>query len=194
MTSREKILAATLQNQPELVSMPEVVFSSLSTFEDVVSSFETMLTRIGGDVVRFSDQETLLSYILNEAKKENAIDLVNTSTGKKDAIREAKPYDLRDVSKAYVLGVVGVAENGAIWVDERAMCNRILPFICEHLVIVLRSDRIVPTMHHAYSNINLTETGFGAFIAGPSKTADIEQSLVIGAHGPRRLTVLLQQV
>jgi L-lactate dehydrogenase complex protein LldG len=41
---------------------------------------------------------------------------------------------------------------------------------------------IVPTMHEAYRQINIAEEGWGAFIAGPSKTADIEQSLVIGAH------------
>jgi L-lactate dehydrogenase complex protein LldG len=43
----------------------------------------------------------------------------------------------------------------------------------------------------AYTRIDLNTTGFGVFIAGPSKTADIEQSLVIGAHGPVKSTVII---
>jgi L-lactate dehydrogenase complex protein LldG len=46
-------------------------------------------------------------------------------------------------------------------------------------------------MHEAYSKIGEQQYGFGVFIAGPSKTADIEQSLVLGAHGPRSMTVFL---
>ena len=76
-------------------------------------------------------------------------------------------------------------------VEETAMGNRILPFITQELVLVLREEELVSTMHEAYQRIRINQEGFGVFIAGPSKTADIEQSLVIGAHGPVALTVLI---
>lgn len=71
------------------------------------------------------------------------------------------------------------------------MGERILPFVCQHLAIVLDSKDLVGNMHEAYGKIKPGSIGFGVFIAGPSKTADIEQSLVIGAHGPRSLTIFL---
>ena len=84
-----------------------------------------------------------------------------------------------------------VLENGAMWISEKQMSNRLLPFICQHLVIVLSPETIVNTMHEAYQQIDAAANGFGVFIAGPSKTADIEQNLVIGAHGARSLRVYL---
>ncbi len=95
------------------------------------------------------------------------------------------------VEKAFIRGSIGVAENGSIWLYESQMVNRLLPFICQHLVLVIEKKNIVATMHQAYQQIDAGKEGFGVFIAGPSKTADIEQSLVIGAHGARSLTVYL---
>jgi L-lactate dehydrogenase complex protein LldG len=100
-------------------------------------------------------------------------------------------HQLADLDVAIISGQFGVAENAAIWLEERDMGLRALPFITEHLVIVLEIDQLVSNMHEAYERIGKRASGFGLFIAGPSKTADIEQSLVIGAHGAKSLRVVL---
>jgi len=87
-------------------------------------------------------------------------------------------------------GAFGVAENGAVWLEDKDLPHRIIPFITQHLILKLDAADFVPTMREAYSRIRLHETGFGVFISGPSKTADIEQSLVYGAHGAVKVTVL----
>ena len=101
-------------------------------------------------------------------------------------------HQLADLDVAIISGQFGVAENAAIWLEERDMGLRALPFITEHLVIVLEKDQLVSNMHEAYERIGKGASGFGLFIAGPSKTADIEQSLVIGAHGAKSLRVVLK--
>jgi L-lactate dehydrogenase complex protein LldG len=97
---------------------------------------------------------------------------------------------LSEVEVLEVDGEFGVAENGAIWLTEEALPHRVAPFICQHLVINVK--KIVPNMHAAYEELKKPSSSFGLFLAGPSKTADIEQSLVIGAHGARSLTVVIR--
>ena len=57
--------------------------------------------------------------------------------------------------------------------------------------MVVPVAELVHNTYEAYQRISFAGPSFGVFISGPSKTADIEQSLVIGAHGPRSLTVFL---
>lgn len=98
---------------------------------------------------------------------------------------------LSDVDVLLIEGQLGVAENGAIWISEDQLPHRVAPFICQHLVIQIAKKDLVVNMHAAYQQLGGNKSGFGLFLAGPSKTADIEQSLVIGAHGARSLAVLI---
>jgi L-lactate dehydrogenase complex protein LldG len=100
-------------------------------------------------------------------------------------------HSLEDVDLAVILSPLAVSENGSIWLTDYHVPQRVLPFICQHLAVIIHKENLVSSMHEAYNKIGSADYGFGVFIAGPSKTADIEQSLVLGAHGPKSMTVFL---
>ena len=91
---------------------------------------------------------------------------------------------------AVIKGEIGVAENGAIWIPQEVK-YKALYFISERLVILIDRNKIVNTMYDAYRELDGQDYKFGTFISGPSKTADIEQALVMGAHGAREVLVIL---
>ena len=91
-------------------------------------------------------------------------------------------------------GQFGVAENGAVWISGSSVESRRELFIHERLVILLDKEAIVNNMHEAYARTGETPDGYGIFISGPSKTADIEQALVFGAHGPREVIIVVKDI
>lgn len=186
MSSREKILASVKAHKPSLIDLPTIpVFEGDGSIE----KFKTVLTGIGGHTVEVNSKTDCQEVINTHYSdlKNVASQLVRASV----SIDTNTPKDiLEQVDLAVIEGVVGVAENGAIWVPEINMINRALPFITQHLVLVLNKANIVANMHEAYKKLD-TIGNYGAFIAGPSKTADIEQALVIGAHGARSMMVIL---
>ena len=103
---------------------------------------------------------------------------------------DGAPHALASLDLFVCRAVLGVAENGAVWLPESHLGARAAPFLAPHVAVVLSRSAVVATMHDAYRQLDAAE-GFGVFVAGPSKTADIEQSLVVGAHGPLSLTVFL---
>jgi len=191
MSSREKILAAVHANQPDVSPLPELHFSIGE--ENHVDRFKTVLAGIGGHVVEVANWNQISEFItLNFSESKRIVNTIPelTAVGGSKAL-ENDPHLLEDVDLAILHGHFGVAENGAIWITEDRMGDRALPFITQHLAFVIDKKEIVPNLHEAYSRLETSTHQFGTFIAGPSKTADIEQSLVLGAHGPKSLLVFL---
>jgi L-lactate dehydrogenase complex protein LldG len=190
MSAREKTLNAIGTNKPTFVDLPVVDLQQVTNYDDLLAKFTATLQSIGGQVLELADINQLQLLINEELATGHTV--LNAINGGNDDLNNAQDaITLEPVYKAFIKASIGVAENGAVWIKESQMINRLLPFICQHLVVVLEKDKIVSTMHHAYQQLNMFEEGFGVFIAGPSKTADIEQSLVIGAHGARSMTVYI---
>ncbi|MEX2233875.1 MAG: LUD domain-containing protein [Cyclobacteriaceae bacterium] len=192
MTSREKILAEVLKNQPSLIPLPDI-----SNFkgpgQDNVQQYMDTFIGIGGNVFTVDDIDSI--KILIKEQFDTSKRIITTLPVLSDSLElysaTADPHTFEDVELAVIKAHLAVAENGAVWLTESIMGQRIIPFICQHLAVLVDASTIVPTMHEAYAKIGEGDYGFGVFIGGPSKTADIEQALVMGAHGPISMTVFI---
>jgi len=195
MSSREQILTNIKKNQPPLTPLPEMAQITTSGLpDDRVTKFTNVLQAIGGQVVPVDSWDAIAAYVSTQfPPPARMINLVQElSTHHPVAVLEKDPHQLESVTLALLKGHFAVAENGAVWMTESRLGDRALPFICEHLALIVHADSIVSTMHDAYERIAAAAPyEFGTFIAGPSKTADIEQSLVLGAHGAKTLTLFL---
>ncbi|MDH7460169.1 LUD domain-containing protein [Chitinophagaceae bacterium 26-R-25] len=195
MNSRDKILSAIAANQPEKTALPDIS-GFKGAEEDLQSKYATVLTTIGGKIYFVKDENEIAAAVatqFSQAKRiVNLVDNLHIENAE-TVISDPEIHNLKNVDLAIIKAKFAVAENGAVWITEKDVQPRVLPFICEHLAVVINDGIIFSTMHEAYQKIaTLEEYGYGSFIAGPSKTADIEQSLVIGAHGPRSMSVFVK--
>jgi L-lactate dehydrogenase complex protein LldG len=194
MTTREKILQAVLQNQPPTTPLPDIsVFRGDSN--RTVQQYMNVFNSIGGNSFFVADlAEVKLSIHENfDTTKRIVSTLPELSDTFELISTSVDPHSYSDVELAIIRAHFSVAENGAVWLTEEMMGQRIIPYICQHLAVIVSAESIVPTLHEAYEKIGAGNYGFGGFIGGPSKTADIEQALVLGAHGPLSMTVFILQ-
>ena len=195
MNSRALILQKVKQNQPsEISELPNLTFLGLDTF-DIIEKYKTVLKSIGGDFVEVGNYDAIIDFVKNNY---NLTKRTITTVPELTEIADLDwfnddPHTLEDVELTIVKAHFGVAENSALWVTDAVMGQRVATFIPQYLAIIVNRKDILATMHQAYERIGNQEYCFGTFIAGPSKTADIEQSLVIGAHGARGLMVFIME-
>ena len=192
MSTREKILEAVLKNQPPTSALPDIsVFKGANI--DLVQKYMDIFKSIGGSAFLVDDFAAVKSLIAEnfDTVKRIVTTLPELSDHFESISAAADPHSYENIELAIIKSHFSVAENGAVWLTEEVMGQRIIPYICQHLAVIVNAENIVPSLHEAYEKIGAGEYGFGAFIGGPSKTADIEQALVLGAHGPLTMTVFI---
>jgi Uncharacterized conserved protein len=189
---KEDLFEKLRKNTKAQFDMPDMNIQGI-TYEDTVAQFIKMTETVGGKVLEVRKTDDLNQIIRNlypEARVfASNLPFINIAQKNPDTVSAADELNGTDVG--IVQGTVGVAENACVWIPQ-TMREKAVCFISEYLVIVLDRQNIVDNMHQAYSRIKMDPAyNFGTFISGPSKTADIEQALVMGAQAARGVTVLI---
>lgn len=191
--NRLNILRNIKINKPALRKLPNVNLEKFRTNRDLEEEFIKNAEAVGSKVHKVANHERIKSDIrdLFPDVKEIISNARNIDISSVDPEKITSSKDLEKLDLAIIEGQFGVAENGAVWISDKNFSHRSIPFIPSHLIMVLDSKNIVENMHDAFFNLRDFNDGYGVFISGPSKTADIEQSLVIGAQAALSHTIFL---
>ncbi|HAN98623.1 MAG TPA: hypothetical protein DCQ98_14835 [Planctomycetaceae bacterium] len=169
--------------------LPETI-----VFDDPRAKFAEMLRLVGGTPLDVADRDAARAMLAELPVVRQAKQIVSyvpdLVPGTPELDTADDPHALAGADLAVCPAEFWVAENGAVWVTDRQIGQRVSLFLAQHLILIVPGSQWAMQMHDAYRRIGSIDRPFGGFISGPSKTADIEQSLVIGAHGARSLHVV----
>ncbi len=194
MANKDDILKKYRANVREKFDMPDLSDIKAITYPNPLVQFAKMSEMVGGQVIEVDpgrDVNVLIRELFPDAKEiASNLPEITIATRNPDTVGRAR--DLNGTDVGIIRGKFGVAENACIWIPQ-TMKEKAVMFISENLVILLPKSQIVNNMHEAYKRIEFDKEydGYGTFISGPSKTADIAQVLVMGAQAARSATILL---
>ena len=192
MASKEDILKKYRSNIREQFDMPDLSDIQAVTYPNPLLQFMNMTKSVGGNAIEVEagrDVNELICELFPDAK-EIASNLPEITIATRNPDEVGRARDLNGTDVGIIRGSFGVAENACVWIPQ-TMKEKAVCFISENLIILLPKSQIVNNMHEAYRRIEFNDYGYGTFISGPSKTADIAQVLVMGAQAARSATVLL---
>lgn len=192
MSKKEDILSRYRANIKQQFDMPSLDDIKGITYPDPLVQFISMTQNVGGKVVELEEGQDINEIVreLYPDAKEIASNLPEITIATRNPDTIGSPQALNNTDVGVIRGVFGVAENACVWIPQQ-MVEKAVCFISENLVILLKKSEIVNNMHEAYKRIEFNDYGYGTFISGPSKTADIAQVLVMGAQAARSATVVL---
>ena len=194
MSNKDDILKKYRANVREKYDMPDLSDIKAIQYPDPLVQFIKMTESVGGHVIEVKEGQDINELVkeMYPDAKEIASNLPEVTIATRNPDTVGRDRDLNGTDVGIIRGLFGVAENACVWIPQ-TMKEKAVCFISENLVILLPKSQIVHNMHEAYKRIKFDETydGYGTFISGPSKTADIAQVLVMGAQAARSATILL---
>ncbi|MBD5355607.1 MAG: LUD domain-containing protein [Bacteroides sp.] len=191
MSTKKDIIDRCKASIRERLERPTLADLNPTTYDNPLEKFIEQAKNIGCTVelAKSTDEvDTIIKKVYPDAKiVASSLPYVKSAMLNPDTVADAQA--LNGVDVGVVRAEFGVAENGSVWVMQKVK-ERDVCFISENLVAVM-PRHAVSNMHEAYGEVSFNDYGYGVFIAGPSKTADIAQVLVLGAQAARSMTLIL---
>jgi L-lactate dehydrogenase complex protein LldG len=188
MDAKQIILDKIKKNKPKIIENSNIGFKQPKySLDDFVQNVNIL----GGKTL-FVNQINQIQDLIKQQYPtvKNIVSYIDGVSSNYQVSPTATIEQLDKIELAIVNAEFGVMENGAVWINVEKLPHRSILFITEHLFVVLSKELLVNNMQEAYSKLSELPS-YGTFIAGPSKTADIERCTVIGAHGPMSLYIIL---
>ncbi|MCX6966914.1 MAG: LUD domain-containing protein [Verrucomicrobia bacterium] len=177
-----------------------------STFEERLALFRTNAAELKADFVLLDSPEELIAKLREIAAAESWKKVATHSNALTDGacdaldlpvLRTDNGYDPRDMETCDA-GISAcdalIAQTGSVLVTSQSAGGRALSVLPPHHVVLARREQLLADLPAAFA---LLKTKYApgypsliSFITGPSRTGDIERILVLGAHGPKKLTIL----
>ncbi|HMQ21431.1 MAG TPA: LUD domain-containing protein, partial [Planctomycetota bacterium] len=156
--------------------------------DDLMQRFVSRLEEAGGNYARLAE---LAAVVPDHAVATEEARRLLSAQGLERRLAPIDKLELDGVDVLVASARLAIAEKGACLVDFADLGSRAQILLCETLVLLVPSDGLVADLDEVYARIDPNALPpCLTFVTGPSKTADIEQTLVFGAHGPRQLVVV----
>jgi L-lactate dehydrogenase complex protein LldG len=177
-----------------------------TSFDDQIRIFQTCATDLKAEFHLLPNLEALPAFLVelsaSQGWKKAAVhsgplaDIATQALGL-PVLHARRGYDVHEMESCDV-GVSEcdalVAQTGSVLVTSRSAGGRALSVLPPHHLVLARRDQLVPDLPAAFELLGRKYGGshpsFISLITGPSRTGDIERILVLGAHGPKKLTIV----
>tara|TARA_A100001037_G_C14959061_1_gene548572 strand:+ start:48 stop:707 length:660 start_codon:yes stop_codon:yes gene_type:complete len=171
--------------------------------EAAVRQFETKLTSAGASMVRVTSKAQVVEAVMDYLKANQLPAEVVTSADQD--IAELSWPELLEVGRRSTGGddlvsvtgaAIAIAEAGTLVLTSSLQHPTPLNFLPDHHLVVLPASKIANHLEDAWALLREDSSQWPRtvnLVSGPSKTADVEQTIQLGAHGPRRLHVIVYE-